>query len=70
MKCTWVDCRLDAAHPQVAEDGEQWANLCEDHNKELEESLDLAVSGNIKKMISSWIKAQGGSKKAAARMMR
>ena len=64
-KCTWVDCPNNATTPQTDKDGKEWANLCDAHAKELEES----VAASIPKMMSAWVKAQGGAKKATARMV-
>lgn len=63
--CTWVDCRLEAMHPQERGDGGIWANLCQSHHDELESCL---ASLDPRKLLSSWIKAQGGAKKAAQRI--
>lgn len=63
-KCTWVDCQNEATTPQIAKDGKEWANLCDAHATELEES----AASSAPKMLRAWVKAQGGSKKAAARM--
>lgn len=68
--CTWANCNQLALHPQIARDGEQWADLCDEHNKEIDKSIDDAISGgDVKAILSGWIKAQGGSKKATQRMM-
>lgn len=65
MRCTWVDCELDACIPQIARDGTQWANLCAEHALK----LDTAIAMNKPKiLLAYWVKAQGGSKKAAERM--
>lgn len=71
MKCTWKDCEEPGTHRQTAADGEVWANLCDAHNKELDWAvLQSGEQGNVKALLSAWVKAQGGSKKAAARMVR
>ena len=71
MKCTWVDgktrCPLPAVSPQKAKDGEIWANLCSTHNKELDASIgDLGAPA----ILRAWVRAGGGAKKMAARMMK
>lgn len=66
MKCTWEGCEVEASVPQVGEDGQQWANLCTSHHAEIETSM---VSLDAKTVLRSWIKAQGGSRAAANRMM-
>ena len=63
--CTWKDCKQEAIHPQFARDGEQWANLCGLHLKFLEDAMK---DHNPRILLSAWIKAQGGAKKAANRV--
>lgn len=63
-KCTWVDCKNTATSPQIAKDGQQWANLCDEHVIALEKA-----QSNAKGMIGAWIKAQGGAKIATDRVM-
>jgi hypothetical protein len=72
MKCTWVDCNAEATHPQVGKDGQQWSDLCDEHHAQLDKASDDFLSGATgpQKMLSAWVKAQGGSKKATERMMR
>lgn len=67
MKCTWVGCEVEATVPQIAKDGEQWANLCAAHEAELNGNIDAL---DAKKLLSSWVKAMGGAKAATARMLR
>ena len=64
MKCTWEHCKNEAVKPQVGSNGRTWANLCGDHDIE----LDRAHAVGFKKLISCWVKAQGGAKKAAESM--
>lgn len=65
MTCTWKDCAEAAVVPQVDADGAVWANLCPDHNKQ----LDDAIGGDIKLTLKYWILAQGGAAAAAKRAM-
>jgi len=60
--CTWVDCEEPAIKEQVAEDGNIWADLCVDHNKELSEAT---ASENVVALMRAWVRAQGGAKEAA-----
>ena len=62
-QCTWENCTETATHKQVASDGKVWANLCDSHHAKLDNELL-----DVKKVPGNWIKAQGGSKKAAKRM--
>jgi hypothetical protein len=69
MKCTWVDCQNEATKPQISVDGSQWSNLCAEHDEMLDNSVtELVTGGSPAKMISNWIKAQGGAKKTAENM--
>ena len=61
--CTWVGCAAHATHPQMATDGVVWADLCAVHDLALEQAM---VAG-VPQMLSAWVKAQGGAKKAAER---
>jgi hypothetical protein len=72
MLCTWLDCEEEARVPQIANDGSQWACLCFEHAQEIENCMIKFESPEYgpKRMLSSWVKAQGGAKAAAARMMR
>jgi hypothetical protein len=69
MRCTWNEkderCDKEAKFPQIATDGEVWANLCEEHNAQLEQAIELL---DARKLLSSWVKAGGGPKKMASRM--
>jgi hypothetical protein len=65
MTCTWVDCTKEASHPHFGKDEKQWCNLCEDHHNELEGYM---VNGEARQILSSWVKAQGGAKKATEAM--
>lgn len=67
MNCTWEDCLNEGEYKQIGMDGDTWAVLCKEHNEIMDGSLtDLKP----KLVISNWIKAQGGAKKAAERMMK
>lgn len=70
MLCTWVDCKNEAHVPQIANNGSVWAELCFEHAKEIENCMTKFQEDGYgpKRMLSSWVKAQGGVKAAAARM--
>ena len=70
--CTWVDCTAVATHRQVGKDSQQWANLCDEHHAQMEKASGDFLGGitGPQKLLSAWVKAQGGSAKAAGRMMR
>lgn len=65
-KCTWVDCENEATKSQIGKDGSVWANLCESHNGMIENAI---VNSDAKAILSYWVKAQGGAKKAASRIL-
>ena len=65
MKCTWKECSNEGKFPQLDKDQKQWAFLCEEHHIELEDAID---NFNAKKLLSCWVKAQGGAEKAAKRV--
>ena len=65
MKCTWIDCASDAAHPELDKNGRQWADLCDAHSQKLNDALSC---GDMRKVLAFWVRAQGGPKKAAERM--
>jgi len=64
-KCTWEGCDRPARNEQIARDGQVWADLCNEHAEEIDDILDQESGAILKK----WVKAQGGSKKAASRLM-
>jgi hypothetical protein len=66
MRCTWIGCDKVATHEQFDRDGKSWANLCDEHNAEIEKAIDTMKPGVL---MSAWIKAQGGSGAASRRMM-
>lgn len=73
MTCTWVDCSNPAVHPWKNKSNEVWANLCEDHNRKLDDSINDMLAGDkdehkVKVHLSYWVKAHGGSKKMMERM--
>jgi len=59
-ECTWRDCKEVAEFPQLDRDGKEWSNLCSKHHNEQAEAIKV---GNVKKMLSCWVKARGGAKK-------
>ncbi len=70
MKCTWIECRLRAKHEEKAKDGSVWARLCQKHHDELDKTVYAATrSGLPGALISVWVKAQGGARKATKRLL-
>ena len=67
MVCTWVDCKEKGDVPQLDNNGNEWGNLCQEHHDEIENAI-ASEPFSAKTMLSCWIKAQGGAKKAASRM--
>ena len=66
--CTWLACSAAAKHPNRAKTGEIWANLCDRHQQALDESI--ADDTSPRKMLSAWVKAQGGASIAAKRVLK
>lgn len=72
MICTWVGCKRTASQFKAAGDNhEAWASLCEEHYELLDTAEnDFLFNGTSPKLLLAyWIKAQGGSKKVAERMV-
>jgi hypothetical protein len=70
MECTWKfkdspKCTQTATHPQVGNDGSQWANLCTDHAKKLDDGI---ATGDPKYLLGYWIAAGGGAEAMSKRM--
>jgi hypothetical protein len=66
MKCTYEGCDREATIPQVAKDGEVWANFCKEHEDQINKSID---TGDVRALMRDWVKGQGGAKAAADRVM-
>lgn len=64
--CTWEGCAANPTRRMFDKQNVQWADLCEDHHTEFERAV-TGLSG-VPALLSCWVKAQGGAKKAAARM--
>jgi hypothetical protein len=65
MKCTWLDCEREASVPQLSNNNSIWANLCTEHDALMEQAI---VNGDVKLMLASWVKANGGAKELARKM--
>ncbi len=68
MNCTWEGCTKPATRPQLDRHKQQWANLCEEHDQELDKALSPPF--DAKTALRAWIKASGGPKPLAARTMK
>jgi hypothetical protein len=64
-RCTWKGCKSAAVHPQVATDGDRWANLCDEHNAQLEAAI---TKTEPEALLQCWTLAGGGAEKMAARV--
>lgn len=64
-QCTWIGCQDKATFVEIGKDFRTWAKLCAAHHNQLEKSI---ATCRAPAMLSAWIKAQGGAKKAAERM--
>jgi len=67
MECTWRDCESDGTNPQLDNKKREWANLCQEHHDEIENSI-AADPFEPKRLMRAWIKAQGGAKEASKRI--
>lgn len=63
--CTWKDCEEISKHIQLDKNGKEWANLCESHNNELENDLNILEP---KRMLRAWVLASGGAQVMAKKM--
>lgn len=66
MQCTWESCEAEATTPQYSVDKSVWANLCPAHAIEIDTMFD---DFNAAKCLRLWIKAHGGPKKLASKMV-
>lgn len=54
MRCTWMDCEAEGTKPQLDKYGNEWALLCEAHDRELDEELG---SLDPKRLMRAWARA-------------
>ena len=64
-KCTWKGCSENAIKEQLDKNGKIWANLCDNHHDKLNNVINDPKK--IKKILSYWVKAQGGAEVATRR---
>jgi hypothetical protein len=63
--CTWSGCKQEAIREQLDKQGGVWAHLCAQHDH----SLDVALKGgDARKIMTAWVRAQGGAAAAARRV--
>lgn len=67
MKCTWKDCQREAECPQKDKTGKEWANLCKEHDKEIEDVFK-SEKFDVKKVLKCWVLASGGADKLSKEM--
>jgi len=65
-KCTWKNCQNEGKYPQIAKNSEQWAFLCDEHDKEIEDGI-LSPRFNPKRILRNWVLASGGAKEMIKR---
>ena len=51
MNCTWKDCAKTAIESIPDRNGNEWANLCEEHTKKL---ADAVASLDPKRLLGAW----------------
>jgi hypothetical protein len=73
--CTWKDCKNEGKHEQKDKFGNVWSLLCDEHEAEQQKGLDNLSEEdsekrkkNIGKMLSNWIKANGGADKMSKKI--
>ncbi len=66
LQCTWKDCDKEGDYELEDKNGGVWAFLCQGHYDEYENDVGIAIQDpskhNLKKMLSGYVKAQGGAK--------
>lgn len=65
--CTWKNCQEKASNPWIGKNGKEWANLCDKHHKELDDSIG---DPDCRIMLKNWVLASGGSNKMASEMVK
>lgn len=66
--CTWVDCDNAAQHDWKDKNDKVWTKLCDFHHERLDLSIKNAENEPAK-MLSNYVKAQGGAALAVKRTM-
>lgn len=64
-RCTWRDCQRPATKPQIGGGGETWANLCGEHDAEINAAIDAT---DPKALLRCWALAHGSKERFAKRM--
>ena len=64
-QCTWEGCTKEASEDLKTTSEKIWAQLCKEHAKEVDDAI-CAQPFNAPRMVSVWIRAHGGAKRAAA----
>lgn len=65
--CTWEGCSARAVKAKYDKQNRIWADLCAEHDTEFKRVM---VLGGARRVLSAWVKAQGGAAKAAERVRR
>ncbi|KKM82465.1 hypothetical protein LCGC14_1319240 [marine sediment metagenome] len=65
MNCTYIECEGEAV--RFADDGKPGFGICQAHAEEMD-TLAAAEPFNPGKLVGFWVRAQGGAKKATARL--
>jgi hypothetical protein len=66
-RCSWKDCPGEGLISQLDKNGHEWACLCDECDSLLTDALE---SGDVKRIMSTYIRAQGGAEKMMSRFMR
>lgn len=63
--CTWKDCGKVAMHQQKGDGGRVWADLCDQHDGEINAMLEKR---DAKGLLRAWVLASGGADKMVRSM--
>lgn len=55
MQCTWLNCDNDGSHSQTDMYGDEWACLCGEHHRELDQSINDADAHAV---VRCWVRAK------------
>ena len=68
MKCSYVGCEKEGVHPPKPGGLMGW--LCEEHYRLVENAVTEAANGaGVRNLLREWVRASGGAKVAARKMV-
>lgn len=70
-KCTWKECEKESVTERKRDNGQVWANLCYEHDKQLNDALiNIGKEGGTKNLLRCWVLSRGGTEKMAEDMFK